>query len=664
MPNHSNFRLRGIACYIALAISGGSVNAWADDSIQFDPRFLELKGDTKIDLGKFSKKGYVDAGKYNLRVFINKQSLSDEYDINWYVSENDPTKTYACLTPELVAALGLKEGIAKSLQWTHNDECLKPGQLDGMEVENDLSQSALLLTVPQAYLEYTSSDWDPPSRWDDGISGLIADYSLNAQTRHQEQGGEDSHDISGNGTVGANLGAWRFRADWQSDYQHTRSNDDEDDSSNSTTSKNWDWSRYYAWRALPSLKAKLSLGEDYLNSDIFDGFNYIGSSVSTDDQMLPPNLRGYAPDVSGVAHSSAKVTISQMGRVLYETQVPAGPFRIQDIGDSVSGTLHVRVEEQNGQVQEYDVTTASMPFLTRQGQVRYKVMMGRPEDWNHKTEGGFFSGGEASWGVADGWSLYGGALADEHYQSAAMGVGRDLAQFGALAFDVTHSHVNLDHDSAYGKGKLDGNSFRVSYAKDFDELNSRVTFAGYRFSEKNFMTMSEYLDASQSDMARTGNDKEMYTITYNQNFAAAGVSVYLNYSHRTYWDRPEQTNYNLMFSHYFNMGSIRNMSISVTGYRYEYDDNTDKGMYLSMSIPWSDSSTVTYNGSYGSGSDSSQVGYFNRIDDATHYQINVGTSEQHGSVDGYLSHDGTLAKVDLSANYHEGEYRSAGIALQ
>ncbi len=26
-------------------------------------------------------------------------------------------------------------------------------------------------------------------------------------------------------------------------------------------------------------------------------------------------------------------------------------------------------------------------------------------------------------GVADGWSLYGGALADKHYQSAAMGWG-------------------------------------------------------------------------------------------------------------------------------------------------------------------------------------------------------------------------------------------------
>lgn len=79
--------------------------------------------------------------------------------------------------------------------------------------------------------------------------------------------GDDTNDISGNGTVGVNVGPWRLRADWQSDYQHTRSNDD-GDTDDSGTQKNWEWSRYYARRALPSLKAKLSLGEDYLNSDI------------------------------------------------------------------------------------------------------------------------------------------------------------------------------------------------------------------------------------------------------------------------------------------------------------------------------------------------------------------------------------------------------------
>lgn len=58
------------------------------------------------------------------------------------------------------------------------------------------------------------------------------------------------------------------------------------------------------------------------------------------------------------------------------------------------------------------------------------------------------------------------------------------------------------------------------------------------------------------------------------------------------------------------------------------------------------------------------VGYFSRVDDATHYQLNVGTSDNHSSVDGYYSHDGSLAQVDLSANYHEGQYTSAGISLQ
>ena len=380
MPEHSFLRLRGLSWWIALAISGSPFNALADDTIQFDGRFLDLKGNTKIDLGRFSQKGYVEPGKYNLRVHVNNQPLPDDYDIYWYATENDPNKSYACLSPELVAQFGLKEDIAKNLQWIRDGQCLNTALLAGTEISGDLGQSALLVSVPQAYLEYTDSEWDPPSRWDDGIPGLIADYSINAQTRH-ENGGDDTNDISGNGTVGVNVGPWRLRADWQSDYQHTRSNDD-GDTDDSGTQKNWEWSRYYAWRALPSLKAKLSLGEDYLNSDIFDGFSYIGGSISTDDQMLPPNLRGYAPDVSGVAHTTAKVTVTQMGRVIYETQVPAGPFRIQDIGDSVSGTLHVRIEEQNGQVQEYDVSTASMPFLTRPGQVRYKVTMGRPQNWD------------------------------------------------------------------------------------------------------------------------------------------------------------------------------------------------------------------------------------------------------------------------------------------
>lgn len=266
MPDHSLFRLRILPWCIALAMSGSYSSVWAEDDIQFDSRFLELKGDTKIDLKRFSSQGYVEPGKYNLQVQLNKQPLAEEYDIYWYAGEDDASKSYACLTPELVAQFGLKEDVAKNLQWSHDAKCLKSGQLEGVEIKADLSQSALVISLPQAYLEYTYPDWDPPSRWDDGISGIVADYSINAQTRHEENGGDDSNEISGNGTVGVNLGPWRMRADWQTNYQHTRSNDD-DEFSGDETQKKWEWSRYYAWRALPSLKAKLALGEDYLRSD-------------------------------------------------------------------------------------------------------------------------------------------------------------------------------------------------------------------------------------------------------------------------------------------------------------------------------------------------------------------------------------------------------------
>ncbi len=178
--------------------------------------------------------------------------------------------------------------------------------------------------------------------------------------------GEDSHDISGNGTVGANTG---HGVSVQTGKVIISTPAATMTTMTAVTVQRAKLGLEPLLRTagLTLFKSEAVAGEDYLNSDIFDGFNYIGSSVSTDDQMLPPNLRGYAPDVSGVAHSSAKSPLARWAGYFTKPEVPAGPFRIQDIGDSVSGTLHVRVEEQNGQVQEYDVTTASMPFLTRRG---------------------------------------------------------------------------------------------------------------------------------------------------------------------------------------------------------------------------------------------------------------------------------------------------------
>lgn len=52
--------------------------------------------------------------------------------------------------------------------------------------------------------EYSDATWLPPSRWDDGIPGLMLDYNLNGTVSRNYQGG-DSHQFSYNGTVG---GIW------------------------------------------------------------------------------------------------------------------------------------------------------------------------------------------------------------------------------------------------------------------------------------------------------------------------------------------------------------------------------------------------------------------------------------------------------------------------
>lgn len=645
------FHPRAVGVYIACALGFFGYYASAEE-VQFNTDVLDAKDRENIDLGQFSRGGYIMPGDYMMLIRINKQELPEQ-SVIFYATEAEANDSAACISPAIVEQFGLKPDMKEKLTWWHQGECLSLDSLPGTSARAELGSASLTLSVPQAYLEYAADNWDPPSRWDDGVPGLLLDYYLNAQTQRQQQRGGQGYNLSGNGTVGANLGAWRLRADWQTRLDHQTG-------SGEGTRQSWDWSRYYAYRAIPRLRAKLSVGENYLYSDIFDSFRFTGASLISDDSMLPPNLRGYAPEVTGVARTNAKVVISQQGRVLYETQVASGPFRIQDINDAVSGQLDVRVEEQDGSVQEFRIDTASIPYLTRPGTVRYKVASGRPSDWKHNTNGPLFATGEFSWGVSNGWSLYGGGVAGGDYNALAVGIGRDLMMFGALSFDVTQSRARLPQQE---DGTLAGGSYRLSYSKNFDEYDSQVTFAGYRFSERNYMSMSEYLDA-RTYGTRNQNNKEMYTVSISQHFRDLGLSAYLNYNHQTYWNSAANDRYTVTLSHNFDVSRFRNLSLSLTGYRNKYNGVNDDGMYLSLSVPWGGSGSLSYSGSVDRNDNTHQVGYYDRVDNGDSYQLSSGITRNGGTASGYYTHQGDLAQVNANASYQEGRYSSVGLSLQ
>lgn len=648
LSSMKKFRLSRLSLLVAFSC-GASLSALASsNAIQFNTEVLDVADRSNVDLSKFARAGYIMPGTYNMVIHVNRSQL-DEMPVTFRVPEDDPDGSEPCLAPEIVSQLGLKDEVYSGLQWKENGKCLVASSLEGMETRAELGTSALYVNIPQAWLEYSAENWDPPSRWEDGLTGMLFDYNFNGQAR-QNRSSADSYSLSGNGTGGVNFGPWRFRADWQSRLNRTTGSASESD---------FEWSRYYAYRALPKLGATLTMGEDYLSSDLFDSVRFTGATLRTDDNMLPPNLRGYAPEVSGVAKTNARVIITQQGRVLYEAQVAAGPFRIQDLSDAVSGELDVRVEEQDGSVQTFSVNTASIPYLTRPGQVRYKLSVGQPSDWRHRAYGPVFGTGEFSWGVSNGWSLYGGGVGGEGYSSVAIGSGRDLMALGAISFDITQSRARLDGE----EGTLSGRSYRVSYSKNFDQYDSQVTFAGYRFSEKDYLSLSEYMDAREGS-DRTGKNKEMYTVTLNKHFRDWRLSAYLNYDHKTYWDRPDNDRYSLTLSQYFDLGDFRNLSLSAQAYRTQHYGARDDGFYLTLSMPWGNRGTVSYNASSMGGDVNQSAGYYNRLSESETYQVKVGTSRDRATASGYYNREGDVTRTSVSAAYQADRYASLGVTAQ
>lgn len=629
-------------------------------AVDFNTDILDATDKNNIDISRFSQAGYIMPGQYQMMVMVNEQAISPSaFSVSilepseMTMPEGKKSIPQACLSMEMVDKMGLTTASREKVVFRKGAQCADFSALPGVDVRANLAEGTLNINVPQAWLEYSDASWLPPSRWDNGIPGLLFDYNINGNVNKPHEGKQSQY-ISYNGTTGANIGAWRFRADYQGSIAHTTGE-------KSDSNSQFDWSRFYLYRAIPRWQSKLTLGEDYTNSEIFRTWRYSGASLESDDRMLPPKLRGYAPQISGIADTNARVVISQQGRIIYDSTVPAGPFTVQDLDSSVRGRLDVEIIEQNGQKKTFQVNTAYVPYLTRPGQIRYKLVSGRSRTWEHKTEGPVFAGGEISLGISNRWSLYGGGIIAGDYNALAVGLGRDLLQFGTLSADVTQSVARFnDNDDRQGK------SWRLSYSKRFDEADADITFAGYRFSERNYMTMQQYLDARyRNDF--TGREKELYTISMNKHFEDWQTSVGLQYQHQTYWDRGESDYYTLSINRYFDVFGLRNISAGLTASRSKYRERDNDSVFLRLSIPL-ESGTLSYSGNMSNDRYTQMAGYSDTLNNGLDsYNINAGLNHggnerSQGQMSAYYSHSSPVANLSANFSSLQNGYSSYGIS--
>jgi len=107
-------------------------------------------------------------------------------------------------------------------------------------------------------------------------------------------------------------------------------------------------------------------------------------------------------------------------------------------------------------------------------------------------------------------------------------------------------------------------------------------------------------------------------------------------------------------SRYFNMGTVKNMSLSLNMYRtqdYQYKDN---GMAMTVSLPLGNTGTLSLDGNRTSSNSGFSTRYSDRIDERNSYQLGVSDN----SASGYLGHVGDQADIDLSVSTQQGNSRT------
>lgn len=653
MVNSMIFELNQLRQVVLLTMSISVFSAYATE---FNIDVLDAEDIQNIDMSQFSIAGYVPPGDYVLTVFVNGQRLGAPRDIT--VLEQKTQTQAICIPADLLDSIGLKESVKPKVTVYPNSQCLDLSVLKGMQTVIDLPTLSLKITIPQLWMEYRDPYWTPPALWEEGINGAFLDYSANVSITEEKEGDKRTY-LSTNGTAGINLGVWRFRGDYSAIYQKKRGG------RQSQEIHDFDFSRLYGFTSLKKLASILTIGENYFYSDVFESWQYSGISLESDDRMLPPKLVGYAPEITGVADTNATVIVRSQNRVLLETTVPPGPFRIQTLDSGVRGILDITIREENGEEKKFSISTASLPYLTRPGRLIYKLVMGKTRyDGHHLTGKPVFSG-EFSYGLSNAWSLYGGTQFNSDYQATAIGIGRDLFSFGALSLDITQSFARFTDK------KIKGRSYRLNYAKSFDALRTDITFAGYRFAARDYRTLTQFMD-----QRRIGYDirspKENYQIYINKYFDNFNIS--LNYQYSTYWQDKPQTQYGLYASTNISipMLSQQNANISLSATRTERDSGyQDDAINLYLTIPLYKGHSISFSESYSRIGKSNQYSHrasYSGYSDRDNYSLNVGYShgeeiDSQSSISGYYSRDFSQANLSANASYVPQQYRSVGASI-
>lgn len=535
-------------------------NAFATEYI-FDPSLLERNksGQAPVDLSLFSHENAQQPGTYSVDVFINNIKIKQQTIV--FVTSNNK-QLQPQFTVGQLRELGFKIDEYSFFTDTENstqvDDLAKA--IPGCVAVFDFNHSKLKLTVPQIALYRDARGYVDPSRWDSGVPVVFSNYTFTGSESHYGNGDRSQRQYM-NLQNGANVGPWRVR-----NYSTWSHNDDY---------TQWDSINSWLQRDIKVLKAQFIVGENATEGTLFPGYQFTGARLYSDDSMLPNSQRGFAPTIRGIANSNAIVTVRQNGYVIYQSNVPAGAFEINDLyPSSSSGDLDVSIEEADGSVRHFVQPFSSLPVMQRPGHLKYSLTAGRfrASQSSDSNEPDFVES-TGIYGVSNAITLYGGLLASKNYRATSFGIGSALGELGSISMDMGRADTQFDDGRSY-----EGYDWRIQYVKDMPETGTNLSLGYYRYSSGGYYNFS---DANLRDIDDSYRQKSESQFSISQTLIE-DVSLYASGSQRDYWgEQQKENNYSVGLN-----GNIYGVSYNLNGqFTDSADRDSERSVSLSLSIP-------------------------------------------------------------------------------
>ena len=614
----------------------------ADD--YFNPALLDVDNPEqgKTDLSIYESGPGQAPGKYQVDVYVNNNKVANK-EINFRLqkSADGPDTLQPCLSLETLKSFGVQSEIFRE---NAEDHFVDLSVLPSASATFRISRQQLLLSIPQAAIVEIPHGYIPADEMDEGINAFLLNYSLSVgDNQGRGDGSSDQRSDYVNLRPGFNLGAWRLRN--YSTWSKT-SNDNE-------TQRDFSSVYTYAQRDILALDSELTVGESSTPADIFDSLSFTGVQLASDDDMLPDSMKGFAPIIRGVAHSNAQVIVRQNGYVIYQNYVAPGAFEINDLYPTGgSGDLNVTVKETDGSEQHFVVPFASVPVLQREGRFKYSVTGGRYRSYDDDVEKTPFVQGTGIYGLAHGFTAYGGLQTSKYYSSLALGTGKNIGDYGALSLDVTEAQSKMHDDNA-----TRGRSWRARYSKDFATSGTHFSIAGYRYDNAGYYTLSEVMDSHTHDDDWTPPDRRRNRTeaTVDQSLGDRFGSLTLSLVKENYWNSPQSmTSLSLGYNNSWNgisYGINYGLNKNTWDENNDDDDNGDEQtIAFNVSVPldrWMGNTWVNYNLNNSKHDTTQNVGLNGTA--LEHGNLSWGVQQGHSRTSGNT----TSLNTDYKATYGE-----------